>query len=90
VSDKQKAKEERAVIGKAKKNSKAKGGKNLRKPAFKLAVPEPKSFAPDDEAPGFTLGTLFKLLLIAGIVIAIFLFLGGQALQIKKSWQKSE
>ncbi len=79
-----------AVVGKS-SSKKKKGGKgDLRKPSFALDVPESKKMGADDKKPGFQFGILIKILLIAGIVIAIFLLLGGQALQIKKSWQKSE
>ena len=60
---------------------------NLRKPRFDLELPEPPKPLPDTKVK-FSFGFFLKFLIIAGIVIAIFLFLGGQVLQIKKSWQK--
>lgn len=39
------------------------------------------------EEDPFDLGNLFRYLIIAAIVLAIIIFLGGQALQISKSWE---
>ncbi len=85
-----KKKKESAVIGKASKSKKSSEVKNLRNPKFKLDLPEERVVASEADLSGFSFGALIKMMLILGIIIAIFIFLGGQALQIKKSWQKSE
>ena len=85
-----KKKNRNPVIGSAKKDPKSVGVSSLRQPKFDLEVPKPRAPATDSEFKGFSFATLIKFLLIAGIVIAIVIFLGGQALQIKKSWEKGE
>lgn len=63
----------------------------LRSPQFIFNVPKAKDqLTMTEDKQGFSFGFLFKFLLIGGILIAIFIFLGGQAMQIKKSWQKSD
>ena len=62
----------------------------LRKAKFNITPPEPKGPKSTVDIGGFSFGKILKFLIIAGIIIAIIVFLGGQALQIKKSWQKGE
>lgn len=78
------------VVSKSKKSKKEKARESLRAARFELKVPEKRAVASDEDSTGFSVGAIIKFLLIAGIIVAIFLFLGGQAMQIKKSWQKSE
>jgi hypothetical protein len=88
TADALKKKERKVSIGK-----KSKGERemmNLRKARFELQVPESKRPLATEEKQGFSFALLIKILLIGGILIVLFIFLGGQALQIKKSWQKSE
>jgi len=90
VEESAKRKKRSAVIGKAKSKKSNGGTSGLRQPKFALEVPKERMTASDDVGSGFSFGILIKILLIGGILIAIFIFLGGQAVQIKKSWQKSE
>ena len=85
-----KKKKKNPVISKGKQSEKAETVSNLRQPKFTLKLPEERALASEDDNSGFSFGTLLKFLLIGGILIAIFIFLGGQAVQIKKSWQKAE
>lgn len=88
--DEKKKEEKKAKSKKAKLTRKDSGTSKLRVSKFKLDVPEKRKVASVQQSEGFTFGVFIKFMLIAGIVIAIVVFLGGQALQIKKSWQKSE
>lgn len=63
---------------------------NLRKAKFRLQVPEQRKVAGEVKMDSMSLGDILKYLIIGGIIIVLFLFLGGQAMQIKKSWQKAE
>ncbi len=90
LSEKEKKKRGSSTLGKAQKAKKGGGPSGLRKPTFALEVPKAKNINQDEMSTGFNFATLIKFMLIAGILIAIFLFLGGQAMQIKKSWEKSE
>jgi hypothetical protein len=56
----------------------------------KAIEPERKPAAAVDHSSdeGFSFGYLIKWLLIAGIVLAIIVFFGGQILQASKSWEK--
>ena len=61
-----------------------------RMPASKktqVKKPEAKAdLLPDDEP--MTIGNFIRFLFIAALVIALFLFIGGQALQMSKSFEK--
>lgn len=52
---------------------------------FKLRVPQAKKDVAEGPSSGFTVANFIRFLIIAAIIIAIVLFLGGQALQIGKS-----
>ena len=87
TEDEKKKKEK--TVNKGKQITKGKGSvSNLRKPRFDLKLPEPPKPEVEDKGLKFSFGFFLKFLIIAGIIISIFLFLGGQVLQIKKSWQK--
>ncbi len=87
TEDEKKKKEK--TVNKGKQITKGKGSvSNLRKPRFDLKLPEPPKPEVEDKGLKFSFGFFLKFLIIAGIVIGIFFFLGGQVLQIKKSWQK--
>ncbi len=88
LTEKEKEKKEKTV-GDGKKII-AEGGpvSNLRKARFDLKLPEPPKPTVKDKGFRLSIGFFIKFLVIAGIIIAIFLFLGSQVLQIKKSWQK--
>lgn len=64
------------------------GGTRGKKIPFK-PPPPPKPPA-EQEIQTLDIGTLIKYFLIAGIIIALFALLGGQALQLSKSWEKGE
>lgn len=63
---------------------------SLRKAKFRMTQPEFNVRGPATDMEGFNFGRMLKFLIILGIIVAIVIFLGGQALQIKKSWQKGE
>lgn len=78
------------VVSRGKPKKKNGKSSSLRKATFELELPKPKRKLAEADLDGFSFGFFIKFLLIAAIIIALLLFLGGQALQIKKSWQKSE
>lgn len=49
-----------------------------------LKVPEKKQILADEEQP-FTIGNFMRIIFIIGIILAIVIFVGGQALQMSKS-----
>lgn len=58
------------------------------KPKKMLVKPPPeRSLAAEEDEP-FTIGNFIRYLIIAGIIIALVIFLGGQALQMSKSMEK--
>lgn len=62
-----------------------KTGETITPPQKKLLVkPPPKEIEREPEKP-FTLGNFIRILFIAAIVIALVVFIGGQALQMSKS-----
>lgn len=80
---------------KMKLQKKAEGGARLSVPSEGLAPapkktavkkPEVKTIIPEDEP--LTIGNFMRYILIAAIVIALIVFLGGQALQMSKSFEK--
>ncbi|MFP5518427.1 MAG: hypothetical protein ACLGGX_00865 [Bdellovibrionia bacterium] len=56
----------------------------------KIAINPPKREVSslDDEEEEFTIGNFIRILIIAGIIIAIVIFVGGQILQMSKSFSK--
>lgn len=78
------------VVAKGQTDKKARGYSSLRSPRFQLELPKPSAPLAADTGMKFSLAFFLKFLLIGGIIIALFIFLGGQFLQIKKSWQKGE
>lgn len=74
------------TLGKSFSKSAKTAGSNLRK--RKVAVnqkPEIQKIKTDDA--GFSIGAFLRTLIIIGIIIAILVFAGGQALQIAKNWE---
>jgi hypothetical protein len=63
-------------------------GGTINLPKKKLAVkpPPPKETVAEDKP--FTLGNFIRYLFIAALVIALVIFIGGQALQMSKSGEK--
>ncbi|MNL36311.1 hypothetical protein D3C87_1583850 [compost metagenome] len=61
----------------------------LTPPVKKMAVkkPEPKTQVEAEES-GFTIGNFIRIIFIAALVIALVIFIGGQALQMSKSFEK--
>ena len=88
ITEEEKQKKEKIISGSSKIRKKGEGVSQMRKARFDMKVPDFRKMKEESEDPGFSFGFLFKILIIAGILIAIFIFLGGQALQIKKSWEK--
>ena len=64
-------------------------GESLNPPPKKIAVkaPEAKSVVQSDDKP-LTFGNFIRWLFIAALIIALVIFLGGQALQFSKSSEK--
>jgi hypothetical protein len=60
-------------------------GDNTRKNSIRLKPSVVKTKKSTEADTGFTIGSFLKILIIAAIVIALFMFLGGQALSISKS-----
>jgi len=59
---------------------------NQKKNRFQVQR-KPQKTEPEKEGEAFTIGFFLRFLLIAGIIIALVVFLGGQALQISKSME---
>ncbi len=89
LSDDEKKKKKMASSSET-KEKKGSNSDVLRTPVQKLEIKKSRHITSEDNSKGFNFGFFIKFLLIAGIIIAIVIFLGGQGLQIKKSWQKSE
>ncbi|HRO66360.1 MAG TPA: hypothetical protein PL182_02215 [Pseudobdellovibrionaceae bacterium] len=65
------------------------GGTQKKKMA--VVPPPPKSTALlEDEIKGIDYSQIVKYILIAGIIIILLALIGGQALQLSKSWEKGE
>jgi hypothetical protein len=60
-------------------------GVPLKKTSVK--PPEPKTEPPPPDTP-FTIGNFMRMLLIIAIILAIVVFVGGQVLQMSKSYEK--
>lgn len=63
-------------------------GEGLETPPKKIAVKPPEKKVQIEDAPPLTIGNFIRYLFIAGIVIALVIFIGGQALQMSKSGEK--
>ncbi|WP_374076400.1 hypothetical protein [Bdellovibrio bacteriovorus] len=63
-------------------------GEGLQPPPKKIAVKPPEKKVPVEELPPMTIGNFIRYLFIAGIIIALVIFIGGQALQMSKSGEK--
>jgi hypothetical protein len=59
-----------------------------RKIAMIKPATKDKKFV-EEQSQGLDISQIVKIILIAGIIIIIVVLLGGQALQLSKSWQKS-
>lgn len=57
---------------------------------IEVKPPEKKAVVIDDNVKGFDFSKYIKWILIAAIIIVIVVLLGGQALQLSKSWEKGE
>ncbi len=89
LSDDSKKKKEREVVGKGKTKKGSGDSQSLRQPSLKVSPPKPQ-IAREDTGMNFGAQNFIKLVLILGIFIALFVFFGGMAAQIKKGWQKEE
>jgi hypothetical protein len=82
--------EKKKLAKKADGGSKIVSTSDGRMPASKKSLvkkPQPKNdFASEDEP--MTIGNFIRFLFIAALVIALLLFIGGQALQMSKSFEK--
>lgn len=63
-------------------------GSSLRPKAITYEARKPATKLDDTEGDGFSFGNLIRWLLIAAIIIALVVVLGGQAVQISKGWEK--
>ncbi len=70
---------------KAKKKLGEVSGDELRRRVDRVSLDRPK-VAPESEDEPWGFGDLIRYLIIIAIILAIVIFLGGQALQISKSW----
>lgn len=64
------------------------GGVSLSKKKFAVVPPPMKEAKDDDNVSRLDIGQIIKYLLIAGIIIVLLVLIGGQALQLSKSWEK--
>lgn len=69
-------------------SNKNEAGDNLKAKTAKVDPTRKTASVRETEDSGFSLGYLFRIILIAGIIIAIVVFMGGQLLQISKSYEK--
>lgn len=90
LSKNEKRKNQDPVIGSVKNANKKEGEGSLRKTRMKLDLPEREVARIEEEKVSLGFGVILKFLIIGGILIALFVFLGGQAMSIKKGWQKGE
>lgn len=86
MTDMERKKLEKKANGEGKTNIVA--GEGIKPPVKKLLVKEPPKQTFEKEEEPFTIGNLIRILFIAAIIIAIVLFVGGQALQMSKSFEK--
>lgn len=63
-------------------------GEGLAIPAKKIAVKKPEPKPQIEEDKPFTIGNFIRYLFIAALVIALVIFIGGQALQMSKNMEK--
>lgn len=86
ISEEEKKKLAKKADGSA-KISKISDGRMPASKKTQVKKPEAKAeFVPDDEP--MTIGNFIRFLFIAALVIALLLFIGGQALQMSKSFEK--
>lgn len=86
MTDMERKKLEKKANGEGKTNIVA--GEGVKQPVKKLVVKEPPKQTFEKEEEPFTIGNFIRILFIAAIIIAIVLFVGGQALQMSKSFEK--
>lgn len=63
-------------------------GESIKPPVKKLAVKPPPVQNFEREEEPFTIGNFIRIIFIAAIIIALVLLVGGQALQMSKSFEK--
>lgn len=63
-------------------------GESIKPPVKKLAVKPPVVQTFEKEEEPFTIGNFIRILFITAIIIALVLLIGGQALQMSKSFEK--
>lgn len=63
-------------------------GESIKSPVKKLAVKPPVVQNFEKEEEPFTIGNFIRIIFIAAIIIALVLLIGGQALQMSKSFEK--
>ena len=63
-------------------------GESVKPPVKKLAVKPPPVQNFEREEEPFTIGNFIRIIFIAAIIIALVLLVGGQALQMSKSFEK--
>lgn len=90
LNDKKRKEDAPPVVAQGKMAKDEGGVSTLREQRFGLELPKSRKPTNEDMKSGFSFEVFIKFLMIAGIILAIVIFLGGQAVQIKKSWQKSE
>ncbi|MBX3039889.1 MAG: hypothetical protein KF789_04160 [Bdellovibrionaceae bacterium] len=66
------------------------GGGTQRKKTAVIPPPPKNTVLADEEIKGIDYSQIVKYILIAGIIIILLALIGGQALQLSKSWEKGE
>lgn len=65
------------------------GGSGVKRKKVMVQPPPARRQEVDEEIRTLDISEIIKYLLIFGIIIALFALLGGQAMQLSKSWEKS-
>lgn len=74
--------------GKLSKVGTVETGEEQGKPKKMAVKAQTRKVAEEEQAQPMTFGKLFRIFLIVIILVAIIVFIGGQAMQISKSWEK--
>ena len=64
------------------------GSGTVKKISVKPPDSDAKKYVDKDEEMSFSIGNIFRIFIIAAIVIIVVVLIGGQALQMSKSWEK--
>lgn len=84
----QRSEEDQALTAPSTTVAKEEGGGSLKPKKVSVDTSRKPASIGADNDEGFSLGKFIRIILIAGIVVMIFIFFGGQILQISKSAEK--